>query len=125
MSLNGPLFFADANDFRNSVLAMVHRNDPHTVVIDLDAATTMDIDGVEILIKIIGELGRQNIKVLLARVDSDNMELFERIGAMEEIGQENIFGTVRAAVAAAEQPEEPVGEEVSEQPDSPESSEEN
>lgn len=53
---------------------MVQEDEPHTVVIDLDAATTMDMDGVEILIKIIGELDRQDIKFYLARVDSDNLE---------------------------------------------------
>ena len=101
----GPLFFADANDFRSSVLAMVQEDKPHAVVIDLDAATTMDMDGVKILAKINEELGRQGIKVLLARVDSEIIDLFIRMGAQEEIVSERIFETVRAAVEAAQQTE--------------------
>ncbi len=84
---------------------MVQEDEPHTVVIDLDAATTMDMDGVEILIKIIGELDRQGINVLLSRVESEHVELFRKLGVLDEIGSENIFDSVRAAVAAAQQAE--------------------
>jgi MFS superfamily sulfate permease-like transporter len=98
----GPLFFADANNFRTAVLDMVEEHQPHTVVIDLDAATMIDMDGVEILTKISGELRRREVNVYLARVDTKHIELFKRIGAMDEIGEQNIFPTVRAAVSAAE-----------------------
>ncbi len=96
---------------------MVQEDEPHTVVIDLDAATTMDMDGVEILIKIIGELDRQDIKFYLARVDSDNMELIRNIGALDEIGSENIFESVRAAVKVAKQTEKTSPAESTQSPD--------
>jgi len=99
----GPLFFADANNFRTAVLDMVEVHEPHTVVIDLDAATMIDLDGIEILTKLSGELRRQEIRVYLARVDDESIELFRRTGAMEDLGEENIFNTVRAAVSAAQQ----------------------
>lgn len=103
--INGPLFFADANDFRIHVLTIVDEQEPHHVVINLDAATTMDIDGAEILAKLNADLERKDIKLFLARVDSENIELFSRIGVLEEIGLQNIFESVRAAVAAAQQTE--------------------
>ena len=121
----GPLFFADADDFRTSVKAMVQERSPHTLVIDLDAATMMDMDGVEILVKIINELGQQDIRVFLARVDSDDIDLFERIGAMEEIGSENIYKTVRSAVEAAQQTGEDTHQEVDQSPDGASSQENN
>ena len=121
--INGPLFFADASNFRASVMEMVQEYEPHSVVIDLDAATTMDMDGVEILTKIAGELGRQDIKVLLARVDSDNIELFGKLGALDEIGSQNIYETVRAAVDAAQQTDMVSGEETAQSPGSPDSQE--
>ena len=102
----GPLFFADANDFRTHVLTIVDEQEPHHVVIDLDAATTIDIDGAEILVKLVTDLEREDIKLFLARVDSENLELFSRIGVLEEIGSQNIFETVRAAVEAAAQTNE-------------------
>ena len=121
--IHGPLFFADANDFRTAVLAMVREYEPHTVVVDLDAATTMDMDGVEILDKINRELGRQDIKVLLARVDSEVIELFRRMGATEVILSERIFESVRAAVKAAQQTEKISPEESTQPPDSSDSQE--
>jgi len=121
--IHGPLFFADASNFRASVMEMVQEYEPHSVVIDLDAATTMDMDGVEILTKISGELGRQDIKVLLARVDSEHIELFKRIDAMDEIGSQNIYETVRTAVDAAQQTDMVSGEETAQSPGSPDSQE--
>jgi len=117
----GPLFFADATDFRTAVLAMVQENEPHTVVVDLDTATTMDLDGAEILVKLSGELARQEIKVYLARVGSEEIELLSKIGALDEIGSQNIFETVRAAVEAAQQTEDISPAESSPPPDSSDS----
>jgi high affinity sulfate transporter 1 len=121
----GPLFFADAENFRAAVMDLVQEYEPHTVVVDLVAATDIDMDGVEILTKIAGELERQDIKLLLSRVSSADMELFEKIGAMEEIGSENIYESVRAAVEAAQQSDTVSPDETtrsSDQPDSQENS---
>ena len=113
VEIHGPLFFADANNFRTAVLAYVRQDQPHTVIIDLDAATTMDMDGVEILRKIHEELGRQNIETYLARVDQEDIELFRRLGAQEKMIEDNIFKSVRAAVRAAQQNEVNPSEEAS------------
>jgi len=119
----GQLFFADAENFRTEVMELVQDYEPHSVVVDLDAATDIDMDGVEILTKISGELEKQDIKFFLSRVDSANMELFERIGAMDEIGSENIYTSVRAAVAAAQQTEKSSPAETSQAPDASNSQE--
>jgi len=103
--IRGPLFFADASNFRTAVLALVRKYKPHTVVVDLDAATMIDMDGIEILVKIFEELERQDIKLLLARMDPGYIVLFEKMGALDVIGKEKFFETVRAAVEAARQSE--------------------
>jgi MFS superfamily sulfate permease-like transporter len=99
--IHGPLFFADADNFRKSVMAIAETGRPHTIVIDLDMATTMDMDGAETLGKLARQLGKKEITLLLARVEPEEVELLRKIGVLEEVGPENIYKTVRDAVAAA------------------------
>ena len=102
VDMAGPLFFADAAPFRESVLAMIEEHKPRAVVVDLGSATFMDMDGAEILSKMNEELGRKDIKLALARVDHEERALLQRAGVVEEIGADNIFETVRHAVGSLE-----------------------
>ncbi len=100
--IHGPLFFADADNFRKSLVDMVEKNKPHSVVIDLGAVNMMDMDGDKILAKLSGELRKKNIQVLLVRVGRHNLELLQKTGTLEKIGSQNIYETVRAAVSDAQ-----------------------
>ena len=95
----GPLFFADADNFRKSVMDMVEKYQPHSVVIDLSTTLLIDMDGDKTLAKLSGDLRKKNIQILLARVRSDNLELMRKTGTLEIIGSQNIYKTVRAAVS--------------------------
>ena len=99
--IHGPLFFADADDFRKSLMDMVEKNQPNTVVIDLGAVIMMDMDGDKILYKLSRDLRKKNVQVLLTRVGRHDLELLRKTGTLEEIGSQNIYETVRAAVSAA------------------------
>jgi MFS superfamily sulfate permease-like transporter len=101
VEIAGPLFFADAAPFRQTLLGMVADQAPHTVVIDLGSATQMDMDGAEVLAKLHEELERRDIKVVLARVRNQEMDLLRKVGTEAAVGKENFYVTVRAAVAAA------------------------
>jgi anti-anti-sigma factor len=96
------LFFADADNFRKSVIDMVEESQPNTVVIDLGAVIMMDMDGDKILSKLSRELRKKNVQVFLVRVGRHNLELLRKTGTLEEIGSQNIYETVRAAVSAAQ-----------------------
>jgi MFS superfamily sulfate permease-like transporter len=98
-AIAGPLFFADAAPFRQAVIEMVADQSPKAVVIDLGAATTMDMDGAEVLIKLKEELGKKGIVVALARVPDSQLDLLTRAGTIEAVGKENVFATGRDAVA--------------------------
>ena len=80
VGIHGPLFFADAENFRASVAAFVSTNQPHTVVIDLSAVIMMDMDGVKALDKVVDELRQKEISVLLVNVGTDNTQLMRRTG---------------------------------------------
>jgi SulP family sulfate permease len=99
--IHGPLFFADADNFRKSLMDMVEKNQPNTVVIDLGAVIMMDMDGDKILYKLSRDLRKKNVQVLLTRVGRHDLELLRKTGTLEEIGSQNIYETVRAAVSAA------------------------
>jgi SulP family sulfate permease len=100
VKINGPLFFADANNFRRSVLEMAALDQPHAVVIDLEAASMIDLDGADILTKVHKSLEGKRVKMALAHVGHDQLELLRRAGTLEAIGEENLFPTVRSAAEA-------------------------
>jgi sulfate permease, SulP family len=100
--IHGPLFFADAEDFRRSVIDLVRASQPHTVVIDLSAVMLMDLDGDRMLAKLGEDLARKDVVILLVNPGSDNLELMRRTGTLSALGTENVFRTVRAAVSAAQ-----------------------
>ena len=99
--VHGPLFFADAEDFRRSVMDLVRTNPPHTVVIDMSAVIMMDMDGDAMLAKLATELRKKDVRILLVNVGSDNLELMRKTGTLEAIGSQQVYRTVRAAVTAA------------------------
>lgn len=98
--INGPLFFADVANFKQTVLDMVRTQDAHAVVIDLDAASTIDLDGADSLTALHGELKRSDIVVALARVADDQMDLLSKAGTLAAIGEQDVYPSVRSAVAA-------------------------
>ena len=102
VAIHGPLFFADADNFRASVMSLVVANQPYAVVIDLGAVMMMDMDGDKILAKLSSELHKKNIQLLLVRVGRDKLELIRKTGTLEKIGSQNIFETTRSAVSAAQ-----------------------
>jgi len=100
--IHGPLFFADADNFRKSVMDLVKENQPKTVVIDMTAVIMMDMDGDRMLNKLSKELHRKGIQVILVNVGKDNLELMRKTGTIREIGEENLYKTVRLAVSGAQ-----------------------
>jgi len=102
VAIHGPLFFADADNFRKSVMDLVEKHQPNAVVIDLGAVMLLDMDGDKILAKLSGELHMRNIRLLLVRVGRDKLELMRKTGTLEQIGSQNIYETTRAAVSDAQ-----------------------
>ncbi len=102
VAIHGPLFFADADNFRSSVMRLVEADQPYAVIIDLGAVMMLDMDGDKILTKLSGELHQKNIQLLLVRVGRDKLELIRKTGTLEKIGSQNIFETTRLAVSAAQ-----------------------
>jgi sulfate permease, SulP family len=107
VGVHGPLFFADADNFRDAVSQDVKATHPHTVVVDHSAVVTMDMDGIRALQQLSRELRDKNIRVLLVNVGKEHIELMRKTGALDEIGADNIHRTIRSAVASAQKAEAP------------------
>jgi MFS superfamily sulfate permease-like transporter len=102
IEIDGPLFYANATNFRDSLLRMVAKDSPNGVVIDLGPVTIIDLDGADIITKISTELAGKGINVALARVDAAELDLFRRAGTLFAVGEQDVLDTVRKAVAALE-----------------------
>ena len=69
--IEGPLFFANANRFRDAVRKLVgDAAEPvRAVVIDAEAISQTDTDGADVLTELAHELGAQGSVVAVARVE--------------------------------------------------------
>jgi high affinity sulfate transporter 1 len=101
VEVNGPLFFADAVPFRTGLFNLVSANDVTTVVIDLEATPMIDLDGADMLTKVHEQLTERGVRLLLTHADAAELDMLQRAGTIQAIGEENVFETVRDAVAAA------------------------
>jgi SulP family sulfate permease len=99
--IDGPLFFADANRFRESLRELiVEAGDPVTsVVIDAESVQMTDTDGADILIQVGEELKADGTRLVLARVHPPILELWRRAGVPEAQDEASVFETVHDAVA--------------------------
>jgi high affinity sulfate transporter 1 len=98
--VDGPLFFADANRFRDRLNELVEgRTGVRTVVVDADSVSQTDTDGADILAQMAVELRSRNIDLLLVRVHADVLGLWRRAGTIDAIGANRVYRTVRQAVA--------------------------
>jgi anti-anti-sigma factor len=102
VGIYGPLFFADAENFRYSVLDFVKSDDFHTVVVDFGAVVEMDMDGVRALSQLTSALRDNGVNVRLVSVGKEHIELMRSTGTLDEIDVNNIHRTVRLAVATAQ-----------------------
>ena len=97
-----PLVFANAEIFSDGVLGAVAEADPapEAVILDFESVPDIDSTGDDALIELQGTLQDQHIRLLVVRAMSDVRELMSRDGAMDAIGADNVYPTVREAVAS-------------------------
>jgi SulP family sulfate permease len=101
-SIDGPLFFANANRFRDDLSRLIGETaEPvRAVVIDAEAVSQTDTDGADILVQLAGELKSSGTSLALARVEPAVLDLWQRASAIDAIGKDHVYRTVREAAAA-------------------------
>lgn len=105
--VDGPLFFADANRFRDGVreLILPERDTLRAVVLDAEAISLTDTDGADVLIDMAQELHARDATLTLARAESSILELWRRAGVLDALGEDRTFHTVEEAVEAVQSTE--------------------
>jgi Sulfate permease and related transporters (MFS superfamily) len=99
LRLDGPLFFADANRFRDDVNQLISTSDQPVrgVVVDMEAVSQTDTDGADVLIRMAAEMRAKEIWFGIARVESMILDRWDLAGAIDAIGRDHVFGSVREA----------------------------
>ena len=102
---DAPLFFANAENFRERAMAAV--NDfPGSVewfVLNAEANVEVDLTALDALDQLRAELERRGIVFAMARVKQDLRDELEAAGLLDKIGEDRIFMTLPTAVEAYEQ----------------------
>ena len=108
LRLDGPLFFADSERFKEAVHAELARasEPPDALVLDADSISLTDTDGADALIDLATELNdTRGVRFAVARVQPPVWALWERAGITTVLFGGRPFDTVHAAVNAVDVPQ--------------------
>jgi SulP family sulfate permease len=97
--INGPFFFGAAEMFKDT-LARVARK-PKVLIIRMRYVPAIDSTGMHALKDLVHRSRRDGTLVLIADIHAQPRIALERSAVFEEIGEEHIFDTLDAALAAA------------------------
>jgi SulP family sulfate permease len=97
--INGPFFFGAAEMFKDT-LARVARK-PKVLIIRMRYVPAIDSTGMHALKDLVHRSRRDGTLVLIADIQSQPRMALERSVVFEEIGEEHIFDSLDAALAAA------------------------
>ena len=87
------------------MLALVDgSHDVRWLVLNAEAWTFLDSTAIDMLTRLDTELEQRGITLCFARLKGRQREIFEETGLTARIGSDRLFPTVRAAVAAFDQP---------------------
>ena len=97
---DAPLFFANAEDFRERVLAAITAESTPVewVVLNMEANVEIDLTATDMLDELRAELASRGIVLALARVKQDLALYLERAGLLERIGDDHVFPTLPTAL---------------------------
>jgi high affinity sulfate transporter 1 len=97
---DAPLFFANAEFFREHVLRAISDAPTPTkrIVVVAEPVTDVDITAADILAELDGELHQAGIELCFARMKGPVKDHLKRYGLFTRIGMENFFPTIGQAV---------------------------
>ncbi len=99
---DAPLFFANAENFRERALAAVD-DSPYPVtwfVLNAEANVDVDLTALDVVDQLRSELASRGIVFAMARVKQDLRDALSDAGLIDKIGEDRIFMTLPTAVEA-------------------------
>ncbi|HSK19314.1 MAG TPA: SulP family inorganic anion transporter [Longimicrobiales bacterium] len=97
--INGPFFFGAAEKFKETVNSI--SSPPRVLVLVMRNVPAIDSTGVNALRGLIRRARSEGTRVLVTGVHAQPMVVLARTGFLDEIGDDNLFGTAAEALAAA------------------------
>lgn len=97
---DAPIFFANAELFREHVDALAHSGDVRWIVVAAEPVTDIDVTGGEMLGALNEELEAAGVELAFAELKDPVRERLRHYGVEEAIGAERFFPTLGVAVAA-------------------------
>jgi high affinity sulfate transporter 1 len=98
---DAPLFFANAENFRQRALAAAERSGPvRWFVLNVEANVEVDFTALEALDAVREDINRRGAIFALARVKQDLLARLQSFGLADKIGAEYLFPTLPTAVEA-------------------------
>jgi high affinity sulfate transporter 1 len=95
------LFFANAPNFRDAVLAAVAADSStRCVLVDAESINEIDVTGLDMLTELRDELAQTSVELRFARMKAHVREYVRRANLEDTIGAENFYPSVQAGVEA-------------------------
>ena len=102
LRFDGSLYFANAGYFEDQVLENVaSKPDLKYVILDLEGINQIDATGEEVIGILRERLETAGVIVLVARPKGQTMQIFERSGMKQDLGEDHFFRTRTAAIRYA------------------------
>lgn len=98
--LSGPLFFASTSNF-NEEFANVEG--VHVLILSMRGVPTIDLTGIEALMSLYEHMHKEHRILMLSGVQPGVMNMLNRSGLDQMIGEENFFWSADQAIVAAEE----------------------
>lgn len=99
---DAPLFFANADRFRELLLSSkAHRKEKiNTIIIDMESNNTVDSSALVVLSDLAEEMKKENIRLVFTDVKGPVRDKFSKSGLTQKIGEENFFMEIEDALHA-------------------------
>ena len=100
--LDAPLFWANATEIQDEVLAAVDA-DPQTraLLLDLEATSQLDTTSIDMLEQLLEQLRERDVELYLVRVFYQARRVLARAGFIDELGDQRMWHSISAGVRAA------------------------
>ena len=100
--LNGPLWFGNANWFREEMLAAIPEDSekPDLLVLDTTGVDDIDFTGNNAVIQVAELCELRTVELAIVTHPGKTDRAFHKGGLIDDIGQDRVFESVEAAVVA-------------------------
>jgi SulP family sulfate permease len=95
--INGPFFFGAAETFKDTIAQT--QGNPRVLILRLRNVPAIDATGIHALMDVVRRTRRDGTRVMLTELRSQPMMALGRSGALDEIGDDDLLGSVEEAVA--------------------------